>query len=57
MKRIRLKKIMASALIVTSILALKPIGASAEWKNDNTGWWYSEGNSYSVEWRLIKNLF
>ncbi|WP_315081524.1 cell wall-binding protein [uncultured Clostridium sp.] len=57
MKRIRLKKVMASALIVTSILALKPIGASAEWKNDNTGWWYSEGNSYSVGWRLIDGIW
>ncbi|NFG41013.1 cell wall-binding protein [Clostridium botulinum] len=57
MKRIRLKKVMASALIVTSILALKPIGASAEWKNDNTGWWYSEGNSYSVGWKSIDGIW
>lgn len=48
---------MASALIVTSILALKPIGASAEWKNDNTGWWYSEGNSYSVGWKSIDGIW
>ncbi|NFN94663.1 cell wall-binding protein [Clostridium botulinum] len=57
MKRIRLKKVIASALIVTSILALKPIGASAEWKNDNTGWWYSEGNSYSVGWKSIDGIW
>ncbi|NFI94709.1 cell wall-binding protein [Clostridium botulinum] len=57
MKRIRLKKVMASALIVTSILALKPIGASAEWKNDNTGWWYSQGNSYSVGWKSIDGIW
>ncbi|KFX56031.1 cell wall-binding protein [Clostridium botulinum] len=57
MKRIRLKKVMASALIVTSILALKPIGASAEWKNDNTGWWYSEGNSYSIGWKSIDGIW
>jgi hypothetical protein len=54
MKKTRLKKLIASSLIAVSVLALNPIGASAEWKKDNNGWWYTEGNSYDKNcWSLI----
>jgi hypothetical protein len=48
-----LGKVIALATITIVVLALKPIGASAEWKQDSNGWWNIEGSSYSVGWRLI----
>ena len=53
MKSFKLIKVIASSLIVASVLALNPIGASAEWKENSTGWWYTEGNSWAAGWRLI----
>lgn len=51
MKRLKLAKVIASILAVVSIIALNPIGASAEWKKDATGWWYTEDNSWATGWR------
>lgn len=48
-----MKKAIALATITMSIIALNPIGASAEWRKDSKGWWYSEGNSYAKGWRNI----
>ena len=53
MKKLKLTKVIASVLIVASVLAFNPIGASAEWKQDNTGWWYTEGSSYTTGWKLF----
>lgn len=53
MKKLELRKILASTMVAVSILALNPIGASAAWKKDTLGWWYTEGNSYATGWRLI----
>ena len=53
MKKLKLTKIIASSLIVISVLALNPIGASAEWKQDSNGWWNTEGSSWSVGWKEI----
>lgn len=53
MKKFKLTKVIASLLIAASVLALNPIGANAEWKQDSTGWWYTEGNSYVKGWRPI----
>jgi len=52
-KKLKLKKLIASSLIVVSVLALNSIGASASWKQDNVGWWNTEGSSYSTGWRTI----
>lgn len=49
----KLTKIMASILITVSVLTLNPIGASAAWRQDSTGWWYTEGNSWATGWRNI----
>lgn len=58
MKKLKLKKIIASSLIITSVLALNPIAASAEWKSNFKGWWYTAGNSYYTGWKLIdKNWY
>lgn len=53
MKKMKLTKIITSSLVVAAMLTIHPIGASAEWKQDNTGWWYTEGSAWSVGWRLI----
>ncbi len=51
MRKIRL---IASSLVVASILALNPIKANAEWRQDNNGWRYTEGNSYvKGTWKLV----
>ncbi|NRY58907.1 leucine-rich repeat domain-containing protein [Clostridium beijerinckii] len=55
MKSLRLIKVIASSLFVASVLALNPIGASAEWKSDPRGWWYTEGSSWATGWRLINS--
>lgn len=47
-----LKAIMVLAITGISILSF-PLGASAEWKQDNKGWQYTEGNSYATGWKLI----
>lgn len=63
MKKLNLKKIIAMGLITTSILGVTSIGASAvyklseNWKQDSTGWWYTEGNSYATGWRKINNIW
>ena len=48
-----MKKLILSALIAVSALILNPVGASAEWQQDDCGWWYSEGNSYAIGFREI----
>jgi hypothetical protein len=53
MKNLKLKKVFTILLLVVLVLALNSIGASAEWKQDNIGWWYTEGSSWSVGWRLV----
>lgn len=53
MKKQNLKKIITMGLIATSLIVVAPIRANAEWKQDNTGWWYTEGSSYATGWRQI----
>ena len=53
MKKIKLTKLIASSLIVISVLGLNPIAASAEWKQSNTNWWYTEGSSWATGWKEI----
>lgn len=49
-----LKKYLAISIITTSIIALNPIGVSAEWKQDNLGWWYNDGGSWITGWKEIE---
>lgn len=52
------KKIKNIALCMIAALSVGLIGtnpASAAWKQDNVGWWNTEGNSYSIGWRFINN--
>lgn len=53
MKRLKLIKALANLLVAFSVMVLIPVGASAEWKQNSTGWWYTEGNSWYTGWKLI----
>lgn len=53
MKSLRLKNLVAAAVVALTVATLSPIGASAEWKQDSNGWWNTEGGSYSVGWSSI----
>ncbi|BCZ47798.1 hypothetical protein psyc5s11_38650 [Clostridium gelidum] len=48
-----IKKVIALGIITTSVLALNSIGVCAEWRKDNNGWWYTEGNSWTTGWRNV----
>lgn len=54
MKKLNLKKIITMGLITTSILAIVPVGASAEWRQSNNSWWYTKANGgYATGWEKI----
>lgn len=53
MKNKRTTRVIASALAIASIIAMNPVGANAAWKQNSSGWWYTEGNSWATGWRLI----
>ncbi|OOM76758.1 hypothetical protein [Clostridium sp. BL-8] len=57
MKKSKLTKVIATPLIIVSLIVLNPIGASAEWRQNSTGWWYAEGDSYATGWRLIDGKY
>jgi len=57
MKKLKLTKVIASTLVIASVLALNPIGASAEWKQDSNGWWYTEGSSWATGERRIDDHY
>ncbi|NFH70442.1 hypothetical protein FDC35_14060 [Clostridium botulinum] len=48
-----IKKLVTSLLITATIVSMNPIGANASWKQDNNGWWNTEGNSWSKGWKNI----
>jgi hypothetical protein len=54
MIRKNLVKVIASTLMLASIFALNPIGASASWKQDTRGWWYAQDNSWITGWKPIE---
>lgn len=49
----RLRKLIICSLVIVSALELNPIGVNAEWKQDNTGWWYEEEFGWATGWRII----
>ncbi len=46
-------KLIASSLLVMSVLTLNSVGVNAKWKQDSNGWWNTEGSSWSVGWKEI----
>ena len=53
MKKIKLTKLIASLIVIGSVFTLNPIAASAEWKGDNSGWWYEDGSTWATGWKLL----
>ncbi|WP_313795056.1 cell wall-binding protein [Clostridium botulinum] len=53
MKKKFLKATMA--IMIASVTVLTPIAANAAWKQNSTGWWYTQGNSYARGWCQIDN--
>jgi glucan-binding YG repeat protein len=51
--RILFVSLLAAIAIVTSNLT----GVNAEWKNNSTGWWYSEENSYVTGWKQMDSVW
>lgn len=49
------KKLLSALLVFCGLAILNPVQASAEWKQNLTGWWNTEGSSYSIGWRNINN--
>ena len=53
MKKLQITKKIVSSLAIALVLAVNPIVAHAEWKQDSTGWWYTDGNSWCTGWKQI----
>lgn len=53
MKKIKLTKLIASLIVIGSVFTLNPIAASAEWRQDNSGWWYADGSTWVTGWKLL----
>ncbi len=53
MKKLKLMKIMVISSLLVSAFISNPTEVNAEWKKDKIGWWYTEGSSWSVGWKLI----
>lgn len=48
-----IKKIISTIIMTTTILGIFIVPANAEWKQNSTGYWYSNGNSWFTNWNQI----
>jgi len=55
MKTKLIKRIMALAITTMTVIGMPTVGASANWRQNNNGWWNLKGNAYSVGWEQIAN--
>lgn len=51
----KVEKIIVMLFISIGIIVFNPLAANAQWRQDSYGWWYTEGNSWSVGWRQINS--
>lgn len=49
----KIKKLLSILLMFCALAILNPVQANAAWKQNNIGWWYSEGDLWSTGWKLI----
>jgi|GEM_PF-1962823 len=49
----KIQKMIVSVVALMALFAITPMAAHAEWKNNYTGWWYMEGNTWTTGWRYI----
>lgn len=54
---INLKVLIASLLATTTMLTFNSLGAKAEWRQDSVGYWYSQENSYAINWKQIDGVW
>lgn len=57
MLRKKITKIIMMLLFSTTVISSFPQSVSAAWKEDNKGYWYTEGRSYAKGWRLINGKY
>ncbi|NFG42675.1 N-acetylmuramoyl-L-alanine amidase family protein [Clostridium botulinum] len=57
MKLKKLRNIVATTVATLAIAVMFPTGVSASWKQDNHGWWNTNGSSYSVGWENINSTW
>lgn len=58
MKSLNLKKILAIALVATSVATVVPVSASAEWRQDSAKKWnWTENGSNATGWKLINSTW
>lgn len=48
------KRIVTTLLTATLLLGTTSIGASASWRKDSKGWWYTEGTGFTTGWKNIE---
>lgn len=53
MIKTKFTKVIAFLLITASTIALYPLAANAEWKQNSTGWWYTVDNSWITGWKQV----
>lgn len=49
----KLRNIMITFVAVLSLFLINATGVNAEWKQDSTGWWYSQGSFFDTGWSNI----
>lgn len=49
----KLINIMLAFVAVLSLFLMNTTSVNAEWKQDNTGWWYSQGSFFETGWSNI----
>ena len=49
----KLKSIALSIVLMATIFAVNPVAAHAEWRQDSTGWWFANGDSWYTGWQEI----
>lgn len=37
----KIKNIVVTVMAATTIMAISPLAANAEWRQNSTGWWYA----------------
>ena len=59
MKSVKLKKIIAGAIVTSMISVMVQSGVNAEWKQltDNGGWVYADDSGVATNWKLIDGLW
>lgn len=47
------KKLLLASITLMLVVTLNLTGAKADWRQNSTGWWYTEGHSYAKGWKSI----